>query len=542
MEQRLLGKSGLSVSVLSFGTMTVGGRDRFQHMGNLGVAETSRMLDICSEAGVTVIDTADMYSFGGAEEILGEALQGKRQQFVIVTKVFMRVGKGAHDIGLSRKHIVESCEGSLRRLRTDYLDVYMCHEPDQFVPVEETLRAFDDLVSQGKVRYIACSNHSAWHVMKALAASERHSFPRYIAQQVNYSLLARDVEHEMVPMGLDQGVGMMAWSPLHFGLLSGKFRRDARPSETRLNQLDAPGTVDLERLYRIVDVLTAIAQERGVSPAQVALNWVMNKPCVDTVILGARNEEQLRDNLAAAAWRLSVEEMSRLDEVSATPEPYPYWHQHKFGLGAKSAGAGCARSVRREPLRRADGFTTRSPRSARRPRRFLRGLRDFVASCRQRVHSASFCFCRLITFTTRKVRAEGARASIGLVVVLEALLLRIPVETPLELHRHVMEQAGGAGAVGDFDGRDRLLPRLDACEPVAVVVVALGHVELVRADHRLDDLWIAGRQCLAVLERRNRIAGGDRLVSPGNEDPALGPSNLMPLGNSPLTIMWTPLA
>jgi aryl-alcohol dehydrogenase-like predicted oxidoreductase len=332
MEQRLLGKSGLSMSVLSLGTMTIGGRDRFQHMGTLGVTETKRMLDICSDAGVTVIDTADMYSFGGSEEILGEALEGKRQQFIIVTKVFMRVGQGVHDIGLSRKHIMESCEGSLRRLRTDYLDVYMCHEPDQFVPVEETLRAFDDLVSQGKVRYIGCSNHSAWHVMKALAVSARHTFPRFITQQVNYSLVARDVEHEMVPMGLDQGVGLMAWSPLHFGLLSGKFRRDARPSETRLNQLDAPGTVDLERLYRIVDVLTEIGQERSVSPAQVALNWVMHKPGVDTVILGARNEEQLRDNLAAATWQLTSEEMARLDEVSALPEPYPYWHQHKFGL------------------------------------------------------------------------------------------------------------------------------------------------------------------------------------------------------------------
>ena len=332
MEQRLLGKSGLSTSVLSFGTMTVGGRDRFQHMGNLGPAEAGRMLDICTEAGVTVIDTADMYSFGGAEEFLGEALEGRRQQFILVSKVFMRVGQGPHDIGLSRKHIVEGCEASLRRLRTDYLDVYMCHEPDQFVPVEETLRAFDDLVRQGKVRYVACSNHSAWHVMKALWASERHHLVRYIAQQVNYSLIARDVEHELIPMGLDQGVGVMAWSPLHFGLLSGKFRRDARPSETRLNQLDAPGTVDLERLYRIVDVLLEIGRERNVSAAQVALNWVMNKPGVDTVVMGARNEEQLRDNLAAAQWRLTGEEMTRLDEVSALPEPYPYWHQHKFGV------------------------------------------------------------------------------------------------------------------------------------------------------------------------------------------------------------------
>jgi aryl-alcohol dehydrogenase-like predicted oxidoreductase len=244
----------------------------------------------------------------------------------------MRVGQAAHDIGLSRKHILEGCEDSLRRLRTDYLDVYMCHEPDQFVPLDETLRAFDDLVSQGKVRYIACSNHSAWHVMKALWASDRRDFVRYIAQQVNYSLVAREAEHELIPMGLDQGVGVMAWSPLHFGLLSGKFRRDVRPSETRLNQLPAPGTVDLDRLYRIVDVLLEIGQQRGVSAAQVALNWTMHKPGVDTVVIGARNEEQLRDNLAAAGWRLSVEEMARLDEVSALPEPYPYWHQHKFGV------------------------------------------------------------------------------------------------------------------------------------------------------------------------------------------------------------------
>ena len=332
MEQRLLGKSGLSLSVLSFGTMTLGGRDRFQYMGNIGATEAARLLDICAEAGVTVVDTADMYSFGGSEEVLGEALQGRRGQFILVTKVLMRVGQGPHDVGLSRKHIVEGCEASLRRLRTDYLDVYMCHEPDQFVPVEESLRAFDDLVSQGKVRYIACSNHSGWHVMKALAASERKGFVRYIAQQVNYSLVARDVEHELVPMGLDQGVGLMAWSPLHFGLLSGKFRRDARPSETRINQLDPPGTVDLERLYRIVDVLIDVGQQRGVSAAQVALNWVMHKPGVDTVVIGARNEEQLRDNLAAAGWRLTAEEMARLDEVSALPEPYPYWHQHKFGL------------------------------------------------------------------------------------------------------------------------------------------------------------------------------------------------------------------
>ena len=332
MEQRRFGNSGMSVSVLSFGTMTIGGRDRFGKMGNLGVAETSRILDVCHEAGVTTLDTADIYSFGAAEEILGEALVGRRHDFVIATKVFMRLGTGPHDVGLSRKHLIEACEGSLRRLRTDYLDLYMGHQPDSYVAVEETLRAFDDLVTQGKVRYVGCSNHSAWQVMKALAVSDRLGLNRYVCQQVNYNLIARDVEHEIVPLGLDQGVGIMAWSPLHAGLLTGKFRRDVRPSVSRLNELEAPGTIDFERVYRIVDVLIEIAGARQVTPAQVALNWVMCKPCVDTVIVGARDEAQLRDNLAAAAWRLSADEVTRLDEVSALPEPYPMWHQHRFGV------------------------------------------------------------------------------------------------------------------------------------------------------------------------------------------------------------------
>jgi aryl-alcohol dehydrogenase-like predicted oxidoreductase len=221
MEQRRFGNSGLSVSVLSFGTMTIGGRDRFGKMGNLNVADTSRILDICREAGVTTLDTADVYSLGGAEEILGEALAGRRDDFVLVTKAFVRLGNGPHDVGLSRKHLVQACEASLRRLRTDYIDLYMGHQPDMCVSVEETLRAFDDLVTQGKVRYVGCSNHSAWQVMKALAVSERSGLTRYVCQQVNYSLIARDVEHEIIPLGLDQSVGLMAWSPLHAGLLTG---------------------------------------------------------------------------------------------------------------------------------------------------------------------------------------------------------------------------------------------------------------------------------------------------------------------------------
>jgi aryl-alcohol dehydrogenase-like predicted oxidoreductase len=312
--------------------MTIGGRDRFAKMGNLGVSETARILDACRDAGVTTIDTADVYSFGAAEEILGEALAGRRNDFVLATKAFMRMGTGPHDVGLSRTHLIEACEASLRRLRTDYLDLYICHQPDTFVSVEETLRAYDDLIRSGKVRYIGCSNHAAWQTMKALSVSERYGLPKYACQQVLYSLVAREVEHEIIPLGRHESLGLMAWSPLHAGLLSGKFRRDARPSVSRLNELDVPGTVDFERLYRIVDALMEIASGRGVTPAQVALNWVMNKPGVDTVIIGARDEAQLRDNLAAAAWRLSAEEMTRLDEVSALPEPYPMWHQHKFGI------------------------------------------------------------------------------------------------------------------------------------------------------------------------------------------------------------------
>jgi len=332
MEQRFLGKSGLSVSPFSLGTMTVGGRDRYAHMGNLGVEGTIRLMEIAADAGVTLVDTADVYSFGGAEEILGEALVGRRDRWVVATKAFMRLAKGPHDVGNSRMHLIQACEASLRRLRTDYIDLYITHQPDQFVPVDETMRALDDLVRQGKVRYVGCSNHSAWHVMKNLWASDRGNLVRYVCQQVNYSLIARDIEHEIVPLGLDQGLGIMAWSPLHAGLLTGKFRRDVRPSESRLNQLDAPGTIDFERVYRIVDVLLAIAAARGVSASQVALNWVLHRPGVSTVILGARNEAQLRDNLAAATWRLEAEEVARLDEVSALPEPYPYWHQHKFGV------------------------------------------------------------------------------------------------------------------------------------------------------------------------------------------------------------------
>jgi len=336
MEQRFLGGSGLSVASLSLGTMTFGGKGRHAAMGAVGVGEAGRLIDIAVEHGVTLIDTADIYSEGYSEEVLGAALKGRRHTMQVATKAFSRMGPGPNDLGLSRHHLMNACEASLRRLGTDYIDLYQAHSMDSITPMEETLGAFDALVRQGKVRYIGCSNFSAWHVMKAAGISARDGLARYISQQIQYSLLIRDAEYELIPMGLDQGVGVMAWSPLMFGLLSGKIRRDApQPTEGRLAALGAPIAVDWERLYRIVDVMLAIAGERGVTPAQVAINWVRAKPGVDTVILGARNEAQLRDNLASAAWALREEEMDRLDEASAVPEPYPYWHQQKWA-GARN--------------------------------------------------------------------------------------------------------------------------------------------------------------------------------------------------------------
>ena len=331
MELRFLGASGLEVSVLSFGTMTLGGEGRFAAMGNVQVEEARRLIEICIDAGVNLFDTADIYSFGKSEEVLGQALGARRKDIVLATKAFVRLEPGANKAGLSRRHIIEACDASLRRLGTDYIDLYQAHNFDSLTPLDETLRAFEDLVRSGKVRYLGCSNYSGWQLMKALAISDRLGTARYISQQINYSLLAREAEHELVPAGLDQKIGIMAWSPLHFGLLSGKFRRgQSNPSESRLNTLEAPGSIDPERLYKIVDALAEIAANRGVSIAQAALNWVTRKPGVDTVIIGARNEQQLRDNLAGATWALTDEEVESLDEVSALPIPYPYWHQKKF--------------------------------------------------------------------------------------------------------------------------------------------------------------------------------------------------------------------
>ncbi len=327
----MLGGSGLEVSVLSFGTMTLGGEGRFAAMGNVQVEEARRQIEVCIEAGVNLFDTADIYSLGKSEEVLGQALGARRRDIVLATKCFARLEPGSNKAGLSRRYIMAACEASLRRLGTDYIDLYQAHNFDALTPLDETLRAFEDLIRAGKIRYAGCSNYSGWQLMKALSISDRLAIQRYISQQINYSLLAREAEHDLVAAGLDQGIGIMAWSPLQFGLLSGKFRRgQAKPPESRLNTLDAPGAIDEERLYKIVDALAAISAQRGVSVSQVALNWVTRKPRVDTVIVGARNEEQLRDNLAAATWTLTDAEVEKLDEISALPLPYPYWHQQKF--------------------------------------------------------------------------------------------------------------------------------------------------------------------------------------------------------------------
>lgn len=332
MEYRFLGRSGLRVSVLSFGTMTFGGSSGFEHAGKVQTKEARQLVDICIDAGVNLFDTADVYSNGASEQILGAAIGKERRNKVLIsTKAFFRVGDGPNDVGSSRQHIIKACEDSLRRLNTDYIDLYHMHNFDSQVPLEETLQALDSLIQQGKVRYIACSNYSGWHLMKALAISEQKNYQRFIGQQCNYSLLARELENELIPLGLDQGVGVLVWSPLAFGLLSGKYQRDkSKPDDTRLNGLEPPGTINWEQFYNIVDVLIQIATKRNVSVSEVALNWLLQRPGISTVIVGARNEKQLRENLKTVNWQLTKSEMEALSSVSKIPEIYPYWHQHKY--------------------------------------------------------------------------------------------------------------------------------------------------------------------------------------------------------------------
>lgn len=333
MEYRRLGASGFTVPVLSFGTGTFGGRgELFAAWGSTDVAEATRLVDICLDAGLTMFDSADIYSGGAAEEILGEAIKGRRNQVIISTKATFRSGAGPNEVGSSRHHLVQACEAALRRLGTDHIDLFQLHGFDAVTPVEEVLSTLDDLVRAGKVGYVGVSNFSGWHLMKSLAAADRHGWPRYVANQTYYSLIGRDYEWELMPLGLDQGVGAVVWSPLGWGRLTGKIRRgQPLPEGSRLHKTAEFGPpVDDEHLFRVMEALDAVAEETGKTVPQVALNWLLRRPTVATVIVGARDEAQLRQNLGAVGWALTPEQVARLDEASTVTLPYPYWHQRGF--------------------------------------------------------------------------------------------------------------------------------------------------------------------------------------------------------------------
>src|ERR1700722_17888223 len=335
MEYKRLGQSGLKVSALSFGAGTFGGGNEFfRAWGDTGVTEARGLVDICLDAGVNLFDTADIYSNGRSEEILGEAISGKRHQLLISTKATFRAGSGPNDLGSSRHHLTSSLEGSLRRLRTDYVDIYHMHGFDATTPVEETLYTLDGFVRSGKVRYIACSNFSGWHLMKSLAVSERYGWARYVGHQVYYSLVGRDYEWELMPLGLDQQVGALVWSPLGWGRLTGKIRRgQPLPENSRLHNkdvVDAGPTPDWEYVYKVVDALDVVAKETGKTVPQIALNWLLQRPTISTLVIGARDEKQLRANLASVGWQLTAEQITKLDAASKVPLAYPYWHQVQF--------------------------------------------------------------------------------------------------------------------------------------------------------------------------------------------------------------------
>jgi aryl-alcohol dehydrogenase-like predicted oxidoreductase len=331
MRYRQLGASGLRVSVLTMGTMTFGGAGGFASVGSTDLEGARRQVDRCLEAGINLIDTADVYSDGLSEEILGQVLDGQRDDVLVATKARMPMGDGPNDAGLSRHHLVRECEASLRRLRTDRIDLYQVHEWDGQTPLEETLQALDDLVHAGKVRYVGCSNYAGWQLMKALGIAERRGLARFASQQIHYTLQAREAEYELLPIAVDQGLGVLVWSPLAGGLLSGKYRRGQPPPEGSrlLSGWDEPPVRDQEQLYDIVEVVVEVAKDRGASPARVALAWLLDRPAVSSVVIGARTEEQLADNLGAADLSLSEEELARLEQVSRPPLLYPYWHQAK---------------------------------------------------------------------------------------------------------------------------------------------------------------------------------------------------------------------
>jgi aryl-alcohol dehydrogenase-like predicted oxidoreductase len=328
MEYRRLGASGLKVPVLSFGAGTFGGQGPlFSAWGNTDAKEARRLVDICLEAGATLFDTADVYSHGASEEVLGAAIKGRRDQALVSTKTTLPMGDGPNDAGSSRSRLIRATEDALRRLGTDYIDLLQLHAFDAGTPVEEVLSTLDDLVRSGKIRYVGVSNFSGWQVMKSLAVAERHGYPRYVAHQVYYSLVGRDYEWELMPLGLDQGVGALVWSPLGWGRLTGKVRRgQPLPAQSRLHETaDFGPPVEDGHLFRVVDALDEIAQETGRTVPQIAINWLLQCPTVSSVIIGARNEEQLRQNLGAVGWALTPEQVTRLDAASAVTAPYPYF-------------------------------------------------------------------------------------------------------------------------------------------------------------------------------------------------------------------------
>ncbi len=335
MEYRQPGGSGLKVSALSFGTATFSGRNASSKTwGNTDVAGASRLVDICLEAGVNLFDTADIYSGGISEEILGQAIAGKRDRLLISTKATFPMGEGPNEVGSSRYHLLRACEESLRRLNTDYIDIYTLHGFDALTPVEETLRTLDTLVQSGKVRYIACSNFSGWHLMKSLATAQTYGWTRYVAHQAFYSLVGREYEWELMPLAIDQKVGTIVWSPLASGVLSGKMRRNQpAPQGSRVQRIGSEGSrLPDEKVYEIIDAIDVIADETGKSVPQIALNWLLQRPTVASVIIVARDEEQLRHNLGAVGWKLTDEQVAKLDRASEIPTIYPYWHQRPFAM------------------------------------------------------------------------------------------------------------------------------------------------------------------------------------------------------------------
>ena len=333
MEYRQLGGSGLTVPVLSFGTATFGGKGEFfGAWGSTDVAEATRMVDLCLDHGVSMFDSADIYSAGAAEEVLGRAITGKRDRVLISTKATFRSGEGPNQVGSSRQHLIAACEAALRRLGTDYIDLFQLHGFDALTPVEETLNTLDVLVRAGKIRYVGCSNFSGWHLMKSLAVADRHNLPRYVAHQAYYSLIGRDYEWELMPLGVDQRVGAVVWSPLGWGRLTGKIRRgQPLPERSRLHLTAEQGPqMPDDYLFDVVDALTEMGEECGKTVPQVALNWLLRRPTVANVIIGARDEAQLRQNLGAVGWALTDAQVAKLDAVSSRPPAYPYWHQAGF--------------------------------------------------------------------------------------------------------------------------------------------------------------------------------------------------------------------